>query len=76
MDKATAMTMKVNVRKRMCPECGHMHKWNTYCHHFTEGFMDEDDEDGAENCSGEVRLRLQLLGNEKDILEDMIDAYE
>lgn len=53
MDKATAMTMKVKVRKRMCPECGHMHKWNTYCHHFTEGFMDEDDEEEDDDEDGD-----------------------
>jgi hypothetical protein len=48
MDKATAMTMKVILKKRSCPECGHRHKWNTYCHAFTEGFMDDDDDDENE----------------------------
>ena len=53
MDKAEAMTMNVINKKKFCPECGHMHKWNVYCHCFTESFIDEDDEEEEEEDDDE-----------------------
>jgi WD40 repeat protein len=48
MNKAEAMTMNVVDKKKFCPECGHMHKWNVYCHCFTQSFFEEDEEEEEE----------------------------
>ena len=45
MDKAEAMTVVVN-KKKFCPECGHMHKWNIRT--ALQGFVEEDDEEEEE----------------------------
>ena len=49
MDKATAMTMDVKVRKTQCPECQHTHMWGISCHAFTEAADDDDDDDEEED---------------------------
>lgn len=43
LDKETATTMQVKVKKRCCRDCGHIHRNKEYCHVYVE--VDEDYED-------------------------------
>lgn len=65
LDKGTAVTMVVAKRKRMCEECGHIHKEDTYCHCFAEaadGDIDMADEDieSEEDSSDDDSTMLSL----------------
>lgn len=38
--------------KRMCPECGHKHRNQTYCHAYMEAAVDDDEEEGGGGGGG------------------------
>ena len=48
LDRYSAMNMIIQRRKRMCEECGHMHRQGLYCHVYTETAEDAIDEEEEE----------------------------
>lgn len=56
MDKETATTMVVKMKRLMCPDCGHRHRQGQYCHVYVEASEDyeseaEEEENGSDDDS-------------------------
>lgn len=53
--------------KKMCPECGHMHKAGVYCHYYAEApKMDEAEEGEGEDEEEDEEEEEDLLGEKVD----------
>lgn len=46
--KEQGLTMKVEKKKRMCPDCGHRHRGRSFCHVYCEADPDAESEEEEE----------------------------
>ena len=54
LDKESAMVMVVIKRKRMCEECGHIHREDVYCHVFVEAAEGDTGDDYISESESEL----------------------
>lgn len=73
LDKDTAVNMIILKRKRMCEDCGHIHREGLYCHVYTEAAGDdqladfisdsESDKSSVDADSDDDRLGAKVVSN-------------
>lgn len=73
IDRLVSLTMVIEKKRRMCEECGHIHREHIYCHVFTEAADsldnnddyvsedEEDEEDSESNASDDMSLGINIV---------------